>query len=158
MTKQTTARRSQSALSIERALTLHREGRLDEADRLYGGVLAADPRHFDALHLSGVLRQQQGRLAEALRLVAAALEAKPGAADARVNYGAILPWWDMLFRTADFSHDYVPTGDPSAEEVLATGSYAAQQVAGLRRLLRTITGRAASVANKTSGTISARPQ
>ena len=53
-----------------------------------------------------------------------------------VNYGAILPWWDMLFRTADFSRDYARTGDPSAEEALATGSYAMQQWAGLRRLLR----------------------
>ncbi len=53
-----------------------------------------------------------------------------------VNYGAILPWWDMLFRTADFSPTYVPTGDPTAEEALATGSYAAQQWAGLRRMLR----------------------
>ena len=29
------------------------------------------------------------------------------------NYGAVLPWWDMLFRTANFSREYVATGDPS---------------------------------------------
>ena len=52
------------------------------------------------------------------------------------NYGAVLPWWDILFRTADFSRDYVRTGDPTAEEALATGSYFAQQWAGLRRMLR----------------------
>ena len=40
-----------------------------------------------------------------------------------MNYGAVLPWWDMLFGTADFSPDYVATGDPTAEEALATGSY-----------------------------------
>ena len=56
------------------------------------------------------------------------------------NYGALLPWWDMLFGTADFSRDYVPTGDPEAEEALATGSYAVQQVVGLRRMLRTLAG------------------
>ena len=54
------------------------------------------------------------------------------------NYGAVLPWWDMLFHTADFSRDYVPTGDPGAEEALATGGYAAQQWAGLRRMLRSL--------------------
>jgi sterol desaturase/sphingolipid hydroxylase (fatty acid hydroxylase superfamily) len=54
------------------------------------------------------------------------------------NYGAVLPWWDMLFGTADFSRRYVRTGDPTAEEALATGSYAAQQWAGLRRMLRTL--------------------
>ena len=51
-----------------------------------------------------------------------------------VNYGAVLPWWDMIFRTADFSADYVETGDPTAEEAMATGSYFAQQWAGVRRL------------------------
>ncbi len=51
------------------------------------------------------------------------------------NYGSVLPWWDMLFGTADFSREYVATGDPSGDEALATGSYAAQQRAGLRRML-----------------------
>ena len=49
------------------------------------------------------------------------------------NYGAVLPWWDMLFGTADFSRDHVATGDPTADEAMATGSWAAQQRAGLRR-------------------------
>jgi len=52
------------------------------------------------------------------------------------NYGAVLPWWDMLFRTADFSRGFVRTGDPSGEEALATGTWAQQQMAGLRRLAR----------------------
>jgi sterol desaturase/sphingolipid hydroxylase (fatty acid hydroxylase superfamily) len=50
------------------------------------------------------------------------------------NYGAVLPWWDMLFGTADFSDEYGPTGDPRAGEAMATGSYLTQQLAGLRRL------------------------
>jgi sterol desaturase/sphingolipid hydroxylase (fatty acid hydroxylase superfamily) len=54
------------------------------------------------------------------------------------NYGAVLPWWDMLFGTADFTRDYAPTGDPSGEEALATGSYWAQQWAGLRRFGRAL--------------------
>ena len=52
------------------------------------------------------------------------------------NYGAILPWWDMLFRTADFDRAYVRTGDPGAEEALATGTWLQQQRAGLRRMWR----------------------
>ncbi|MEA2741547.1 MAG: hypothetical protein QOH05_4854 [Acetobacteraceae bacterium] len=52
------------------------------------------------------------------------------------NYGAVLPWWDMLFRTADFSRAYVQTGDPSGEEALATGTYVEQQMAGARRFMR----------------------
>jgi sterol desaturase/sphingolipid hydroxylase (fatty acid hydroxylase superfamily) len=58
------------------------------------------------------------------------------AGDRSCNYGAVLPWWDMLFRTADFARDYVRTGDPSGDEALATGTYVQQQLAGLRRLAR----------------------
>ncbi len=56
------------------------------------------------------------------------------------NYGAVLPWWDMLFGTADFSREYVRTGDPSGEEALATGSYLGQQWAGLRRFAGVVRG------------------
>ena len=63
------------------------------------------------------------------------------AGERSVNYGAILPWWDMLFRTADFSRDFAATGDPTAEEALATGSYGAQQVVGLKRMLRDLVAR-----------------
>jgi sterol desaturase/sphingolipid hydroxylase (fatty acid hydroxylase superfamily) len=58
------------------------------------------------------------------------------AGDRSCNYGAVLPWWDMLFGTADFAREYVQTGDPSGEEALATGSYWQQQMAGLRRFIR----------------------
>ncbi len=50
------------------------------------------------------------------------------------NYGAVLPWWDMLFGTADFSRAYVRTGDPGAEEAMHSGSWLQQQAAGLRRV------------------------
>jgi sterol desaturase/sphingolipid hydroxylase (fatty acid hydroxylase superfamily) len=48
------------------------------------------------------------------------------------NFGAVFPYWDMLFRTADFSPAYHPTGDTRAPEALATGSYLEQQVAGAK--------------------------
>jgi sterol desaturase/sphingolipid hydroxylase (fatty acid hydroxylase superfamily) len=54
------------------------------------------------------------------------------------NYGAVLPWWDMLFGTADFSREFVPTGDPTGNEALATGTWFAQQGAGMRRLWRAL--------------------
>jgi len=57
------------------------------------------------------------------------------------NYGAVLPWWDMAFGSADFSRDYVRTGDPSGEEALATGTYWQQQRAGLRRFIRSFARR-----------------
>src|SRR6516225_6526227 len=77
-------------LLVQQALALHQRGKLAEAERLYDRALGSDPRHFDALHLVGVLRHQQGRSVEALRFVAAALDAQPGSADALTNYGVIL--------------------------------------------------------------------
>ncbi len=52
------------------------------------------------------------------------------------NFGAILPWWDMLFGTADFSREFVRTGDPSAPASMVHGGYLAQQWAGFARMLR----------------------
>jgi sterol desaturase/sphingolipid hydroxylase (fatty acid hydroxylase superfamily) len=64
-----------------------------------------------------------------------------GAAGLRsVNYGAVFPFWDMLFGTADFSRDFAPTGDARAPEAMASGGYLAQQWAGMRYLFRTFAG------------------
>ncbi|MFY9692771.1 MAG: tetratricopeptide repeat protein, partial [Xanthobacteraceae bacterium] len=98
MTNESTAQPLRAPDAVEQALTLHQQGRFDEAAQIYDAVLAADPNNFDALHLGGVLRHQQGRSVEGLRLVAAALRAQPRAADALINYGVIL---DALKRHQD---------------------------------------------------------
>ena len=90
MARQAAARLSDLVRSFERGRALHRDGRLSEADRIYDAILSEDPQHFDALHLSGVLKHQQGRGVEGLRRVAAALCSKPGAADALMSHGVIL--------------------------------------------------------------------
>src|SRR5207237_6370214 len=46
--------------SLDRAIEAHQNGELPEAERLYLQILAAEPDHFDAQHLLGVIRQQQG--------------------------------------------------------------------------------------------------
>jgi len=48
------------------------------------------------------------------------------------NYGAVFPYWDILLRTADFTPDYLPTGDPKSPEPLATGTYLQQQFSGAK--------------------------
>jgi sterol desaturase/sphingolipid hydroxylase (fatty acid hydroxylase superfamily) len=76
-----------------------------------------------------------------------------------VNYGAILPWWDMLFRTADFSAEFARTGDPTAEEELATGSYLTQQWVGLRRMAHDMVRAPRDAgAVKDAGAVSGRPE
>jgi len=50
------------------------------------------------------------------------------------NYGAIFPFWDILFGSADFSRSFPETGDPSAPPTMVSGSWLRQQEAGFRRL------------------------
>ncbi len=54
---------------LQQAVALHREGQLDAAEKLYRQVRAAVPKHFDTLHLSGLLAYQQGRIADAVDLL-----------------------------------------------------------------------------------------
>jgi predicted O-linked N-acetylglucosamine transferase (SPINDLY family) len=72
------------------ALALHQAGRLTEAEPLYAEVLRSHPRHFDSLHLLGVVHHQRGRYEDAIRRIDAALEQNPGAATAHNNRGAAL--------------------------------------------------------------------
>jgi hypothetical protein len=44
---------------LQRALALHRGGAVAKAASLYEAILAREPRHFDALHLWGVLEAQR---------------------------------------------------------------------------------------------------
>ena len=75
---------------LERAIGAHQQGRLGEAERLYSEILAAEPEHFDAQHLLGIVRHQQGRETEALELIGAALKTKPDSAQALSNQGLVL--------------------------------------------------------------------
>jgi hypothetical protein len=61
------------------------------------------------------------------------------------NYGAVLPWWDMLFGTADFSRGFVPTGVPGADPGLTDGGYVRQQWTGLRGFVGAVAGIGAKV-------------
>jgi protein O-GlcNAc transferase len=75
---------------LERAMGFHQTARLADAERLYRQILKADPAHFDAQHLLGIVRHQQGRGAEALVLIGAALKARPDSAQALSNQGLVL--------------------------------------------------------------------
>jgi len=75
---------------IGQALALHRQGRLDEAEKLYARALKLQRDNFDALHLLGVLNQQRGKAGEAYRLIAAALKVQPNSPDALSNLAMAL--------------------------------------------------------------------
>jgi predicted O-linked N-acetylglucosamine transferase (SPINDLY family) len=75
---------------LDRAIACHRQGQLAQAEALYQQILRAQPRHFDARHMLGVIRYQQGRNAEALELVETALKLSPRSDRALSNQGLIL--------------------------------------------------------------------
>jgi sterol desaturase/sphingolipid hydroxylase (fatty acid hydroxylase superfamily) len=54
------------------------------------------------------------------------------------NYGAVFPFWDMIHGTADFSPVWLPTGDATAPEALATGTYLEQQITGAKMFFKAL--------------------
>ncbi|MDH3583366.1 MAG: tetratricopeptide repeat protein [Phycisphaerae bacterium] len=65
----------------------HAAGRLDAARRAYHKILDADPEHPDALHLAGLVAQQQGDAARAIELIERAIARQPSAAPFHVSLG-----------------------------------------------------------------------
>ena len=76
--------------ALAQALSLHEQGRLNEAERLYSDILAARPDQFDALQMLGMVKLAKGQPAEALRLVGAAMAARTPSPQILLNYGIIL--------------------------------------------------------------------
>lgn len=76
--------------ALHRAVALHGQGRLADAERLYQHVLARRPRNATALHHLGVLRCQQSRYEEGARSIRAALNIEPKLPDAHFNLGLAL--------------------------------------------------------------------
>ena len=78
------------AQTLQEALSLHQQGRLRDAEKLYARALKAAPDNFDALHLLGLVKAQSGQMGEAYRLMSAALKINPNAPDALVNFANVL--------------------------------------------------------------------
>ena len=74
---------------LARALAAQQAGRFDDAADGYEAALAAEPLHFDALHMLGVVRYQQGGFEAALPLLQRALEIAPSHAAARFNHALV---------------------------------------------------------------------
>lgn len=70
---------------LNRALQLQLAGRFDAADRLYAQARAIEPRHFDALHMGGVVAYQKNDFVRARQLIEAALDVQPRSVDAMMN-------------------------------------------------------------------------
>ena len=81
---------SQVAALFKQGLHLHQQGQLAQARQIYEQVLAKQPTHFDALHLSGVIAAQSKNPTLALELIGKAIEINPKNAATYSNRGIAL--------------------------------------------------------------------
>jgi tetratricopeptide (TPR) repeat protein/2-polyprenyl-3-methyl-5-hydroxy-6-metoxy-1,4-benzoquinol methylase len=76
---------------FSQAVSLHRQGRLEDAGRLYLRMLEhSSPADSEVRYLLAFLRYQQGRIGEALQAVEAALSRDPTVAKALLLHGILL--------------------------------------------------------------------
>ena len=75
------------ATILNQAVSHHQAGRYADAEQLYRKILASNPNHFDALHLSGVLACQAGELEKALSLIGKAVKINTRSPLATYNLG-----------------------------------------------------------------------
>jgi predicted O-linked N-acetylglucosamine transferase (SPINDLY family) len=75
---------------FNQGVALHQQGKLAEAERIYGEVLQEQPNHFDALHLLGVIAFQTRRTERAVELIKRAIGLNAKVAAAHSNLGNAL--------------------------------------------------------------------
>jgi protein O-GlcNAc transferase len=78
-----------SGAAFERALELHRDGKLAQALAAYEALLERWPGHAPALHYSGVLLYQTGRLDAAVARIESSLKSVAASADAWCNLALV---------------------------------------------------------------------
>ncbi|MFQ5644646.1 MAG: tetratricopeptide repeat protein [Thiogranum sp.] len=75
---------------LDRAIRLHRGGRLKEAETAYRELLQAHPGHPTSLHMLGVLAYQAGKYEDAISLITRAKAHAPSDAGLHTNLGNAL--------------------------------------------------------------------
>jgi tetratricopeptide (TPR) repeat protein/2-polyprenyl-3-methyl-5-hydroxy-6-metoxy-1,4-benzoquinol methylase len=70
---------------LEVAVRTHQAGQLPEAERLYRGILAIDPRHLTSLNHLGILALQSGRYPMAVETIGQALAVNDRVPEAHYN-------------------------------------------------------------------------
>lgn len=70
---------------LNKAIALHQQNRLAEAEAIYRQLQRIDPDHFDVVHLLGTLLRRTGKSAESMSLLDRAVAMRPGSAAAQLN-------------------------------------------------------------------------
>ena len=70
---------------FDQAVALHQQGRLAEAEAIYAKIVSANPLHFDALHMMGIVNFQMGRLETGIGFLQQAIKIAPTIAEPYSN-------------------------------------------------------------------------
>ncbi|NTW52423.1 MAG: tetratricopeptide repeat protein [Chlorobiaceae bacterium] len=81
---------AQIQTKFEQAFACHQQGDFPQARALYDSVLAIEPNHVEALHLSGVMAAQAKQHWKAVELIGKAIALQPGNAAFHCNLGFVL--------------------------------------------------------------------
>jgi predicted TPR repeat methyltransferase len=79
-----------AAQNVHSAISLHRQGRLREAEQLYRAVLEVNESDFDCLHNLGLLHAQEGRFDDAVGLLRAGARQDPRSVEAHNDLANVL--------------------------------------------------------------------
>ena len=115
------------AAALARAQALHRRGLVAEARTQCREILQIFPRHFDTLHLLGIVEYQSGRHEDADRLLAQALSIEPRSVAALSNRGVVLHELKR-FEEALACYDRAVALQPDCVEALSNGANALAQL------------------------------
>ncbi len=77
-------------MQVQRALALHQQGRLADAETIYKFVLRTAPNQADCLHYLGVIRHQAGHNKEAVELIKKSIKLNKSQPAAHTNLGLAL--------------------------------------------------------------------
>ena len=75
---------------LNRAIALHQQNRLVEAEPIYRELLRLDSSHFDVVHLLGTLLRRTGAHTESMSLLDRAVKMRPQSAAAQLNRANVL--------------------------------------------------------------------
>ncbi len=139
--------------SFNEARSLHSQGRLREAEKIYTRVLKAAPDYFDALNLLGTVKVQLGRIGEAHRLLTAAVKINPRAAGGSANLAHVLhalkreqEAFDCLEKARALAPDDVAILNDHANALLQVGR-PQEALAGFRQVLARVPDHAQALIN-----------
>lgn len=74
---------------FKEGLSLHNQGQLASARRIYQQILKVLPKHFDSLHMLGVLDGEEGKLSSAIEFMSQAIQINSSVASVYANRGHV---------------------------------------------------------------------